>query len=46
MSGQSAHQQNSTEEIQQTKQHIKGDNHNEKIKISGQFSPDILRVRL
>lgn len=46
MSGQSAHQQNNTETIQQTKQHIKGDNYNEKNKISRQFSPDILRVRL
>ena len=46
MSGQFAHQQNLNEENQQIKLHIKGDYYNEKIKISRQFSPDILRIRL
>lgn len=45
MSEQSAHQQTVIEETYKQNNSQKGDNHNEKIKISRQFCSDILRVR-
>lgn len=47
MSGQSVHQQNAIVESEQQNNNIqKGDINNDKIKISRQFCPDILRVGL
>jgi hypothetical protein len=47
MSGQSVHQQNTILESEQQNNNIqKGDIKNDKIKISRQFCPDILRVGL
>ncbi len=47
MSGQFVRQQNTIEESEQQNNFIqKGDIKNDKIKISRQFCPDILRVRL
>lgn len=46
MSGQSAHQQNGIEKEDQQTFYFKGEIKNDKIKISRQFCPDILRVRL
>ncbi len=47
MSGQSVRQQNKIGEYEQQNNYIqKGDIKNDKIKISRQFCPDILRVGL